>query len=416
MRILFVTQWFDPEPGFKGLLFAKALVKAGHNVEVLTGFPNYPGGKLYDGYRIRFMQKEVIDGIPVIRVPLYPSHDRSAVRRVANYASFALSAAVMGPACVKQADVAYVYHPPGTVALPAMSLRLLRGIPFVYDVQDLWPDTLSATGMIKNKAALSLVERWSRLAYRMASRVVVLSPGFRDALIGRGVPAAKIDVIYNWCDESHLLVSPRDETLARQLGMSGRFNIVFAGNMGRAQGLDAVLEAATRVQASHPLIQFVLVGGGIDVDRLKHRAAELGLRNVAFLPHRPVSEIGRILSLADVLLVHLRDDPLFHITIPSKTQAYMAYGKPILMAVRGNAAALVQEAKAGLVCEPENPENIAEAACQLSEMPESTLQRMGANAMDFYRRELSLQAGIRRFEAVFKAASEDGKMEVDQRE
>jgi len=408
MRILFITQWFDPEPTFKGLLFARELVRAGHDVQVLTGFPNYPGGRLYDGYRVQFVQKEELDGVTVIRVPLYPSHDRSAIRRVANYVSFALSAAVMGLACLRPADVAYVYHPPGTVGLPAVSLRLLRGIPFVYDIQDLWPDSLRATGMMKNRTVLSLVDRWCRFTYRMASRIVVLSPGFRDALVDRGVPESKIDVIHNWCHEGQLEAVPRDETLAQALGLSGKFNIVFAGTMGLAQGLDAVLEAARRVQESHSVIQFVLVGGGVDVDRLKQRAAETGTRNVRFLPRRPVSEIGQILGLADVLLVHLRDDPLFRITIPSKTQAYLATGKPILMGVRGDAAALVQEAEAGLVCEPGNPDSIAEAACRLAEMPPAVLQRMGKNAAEFYQRHLSIQVGVRRFEAVFEAARHKG--------
>jgi glycosyltransferase involved in cell wall biosynthesis len=197
MRILMLTQWFDPEPTFKGLTFAKALRERGHEVEILTGFPNYPGGKVYPGYRIRPFQREVMEGIPVIRVPLYPSHDNSAIRRVANYATFALSAAAIGTAAVKPADVMYVYHPPATVAFPAMLIGSIRRIPFVYDIQDLWPDTLGATGMVNNKSLLKMVGRWCRWTYRAAARIVVLSPGFKELLVARGVPREKIEVIYN---------------------------------------------------------------------------------------------------------------------------------------------------------------------------------------------------------------------------
>ena len=151
MRILFIIQWFQPEPTLKGLPFAQELVKLGHEVEVLTGFPNYPSGKLYPGYRIRFLQKEIIEGIPIIRVPLYPSHDTSGFRRILNYMSYAFSAALIGPWVVKKFDIAYVYHPPATVGLPAIALRFLRGLRFVYDIQDFWPDCLQATGMFKNK-------------------------------------------------------------------------------------------------------------------------------------------------------------------------------------------------------------------------------------------------------------------------
>jgi hypothetical protein len=195
MRILMVSQWFDPEPAFKGLPFAKALKSRGHDVRVLTGFPNYPEGRLYPGYRVKPLQREAMEGIPVLRVPLYPSHDASALRRTANYLSFALSAAAIGGFASGPADVMYVYHPPATVALPAMVIGRAHRIPFVYDIQDLWPDTLAATGMMGNALLLKAVDRWCRWTYRAASRIVVLSPGFKAKLVERGVPREKIEEI-----------------------------------------------------------------------------------------------------------------------------------------------------------------------------------------------------------------------------
>jgi glycosyltransferase involved in cell wall biosynthesis len=398
-----LTQWFDPEPTFKGLLLAKELAKRGHAVEVLTGFPNYPGGKIYAGYKIKLFQREMMDGIPIFRVPLYPSHDNNSINRIANYTSFALSASIIGIFGVKRPDVIYVYHPPATIGLPALFLHLLRCTPFVYDIQDLWPDTLEATGMLANRTVLWLVDRWCRFIYSQAGKIVVLSPGFREMLSRRDVPEHKIEVIYNWCDENHLQVRVRNEDLARELGMGERFNVVFAGTMGKAQALDAVLEAACLLRDRLPNVQFVFVGGGIDVDRLKGKAIEQGLSNVLFLSRRSPSEIGNILNLADVLLVHLRDDPLFRITIPGKTQAYMAIGRPILMGVRGDAAALVEKAGAGLTCAPEDPQNIADAVERFYNMSREKLDLMGHNGKIFYEHELSLSIGARRFEEIFQS-------------
>ena len=153
-RVLMLTQWFDPEPTFKGLVFARELVKQGFDVEVLTGFPNYPGGRVYSGYRVRWLQREVIDGVHITRVPLYPSHNQSVFKRGLNYASFALSALIYGVFIAKRANVIYAYHPPLTVGVTACILRLTRGIPVVYDIQDMWPDSLRATGMVNNVWAL----------------------------------------------------------------------------------------------------------------------------------------------------------------------------------------------------------------------------------------------------------------------
>ena len=404
MRILMLTQWFEPEPVFKGLLFAKELSKLGHDVQVLTGFPNYPGGKLYNEYTIKLFQRELIDGIPIFRVPLYPSHDNNGIKRILNYTSFAVSASLMG-FFLRSPDVIYVYHPPATIGLPALFLHLLRSVPFVYDIQDLWPDTLESTGMVNNRITIWMVKKWCQFIYSQAAKIVVLSPGFRKTLIKRGVPEYKIEVIYNWCDENHLESGVRNKNLARDLGMAGRFNVVFAGTMGKAQTLDAVLEAACLLRDKLPEIQFVFVGGGIDVGRLKKKAIEQGLRNVRFLPRRPPSEIGDILNLGDVLLVHLRDDPLFRITIPSKTQAYMAAGRPILMGVRGDAAALIEKAGAGLTCTPEDPQDIANVVERFYNMPHEDLDLMGYNGKKFYKQELSLRIGVRRFEEIFRSVT-----------
>lgn len=406
MRILFLTQWFEPEPSFKGLLFAKELMRRGHQVSVLTGFPNYPGGKLYPGYRVRLWQRETIEGVNILRVPLYPSHDCSALGRVANYLSFALSASTLGPLLVRNVDVAYVYHPPATLGLPAMAFRWLRGVPCVYDIQDMWPDTLMATGMVSGGFIPSLVAWWCRQVYRAMDRLVVLSPGFKRLLTERGVPPEKIKVIYNWWDEPEPILAPAVLPADEKAMLVGRFNVIFAGNMGLAQGLDTLLEAARQLAFSHPSVQFVLIGGGLDSDRLKAAVVADGLTNVIFLPRRPPSAIGAVLAAADVLLVHLRDDPLFAVTIPSKTQAYLATGRPILMAVRGDAAELVRKAGAGLTCEPGDATQLAATVSKFVKLPKERREAMGRAGRDYYAIHLSLRRGADYFCEVFAEAAD----------
>ncbi len=396
-----LTQWFDPEPFYKGIPFAKELVRLGHQVEILTGFPNYPGGKVYDGYRIKFCQREIISGIPIIRVAIYPSHDKSVIKRVLNYLSFAVSATIIGIFQVKSPDVLYVYHPPATIGLPAMVISRLRRVSFVYDIQDLWPDTLSSTGMIDNRKALFLIDKFCKYIYSNARKIAVLSPGFKTALIERGVPKSKIEIVYNWCDDTQIGKESIGTDLREKFGISSKFNILFAGTMGRAQALDAVLNAAELVENQLMKIQFVFVGGGVDVGRLKQKAEGLNLKNVLFIPPQPVSKIGNFLNSADVLLVHLKKDPLFKITIPSKTQAYMATGKPILMGVEGAAAELIEKAGCGLTCIPENPRSIALAVEKMFNMSKTDLNIMGNAGKKFYNNELSLRVGAKKFEKLF---------------
>lgn len=401
MKILLLSQFFDPEPTFKGLYFAKALMKQGHEVIVLTGFPNYPGGKIYPGYNIKPFKCEKKEGIKIIRVALYPSHDNSSLKRAANYLSFMASSIFFGLFLTGRPDVIYCYHPPATSGIAAAILSKIKSVPFVYDIQDLWPDSVATTGMINNNIFLKIIKIGCETIYKSASHITVLSPGFRDELKKRGVPFKKISVIYNWCDEVSLIgkKSLNNELVAKQ--MEGKFNITFAGNMGIAQSLDTVLEAAEYLQKDFPKIQFNFIGGGIDKSRLQKIARDMSLRNVVFFPRLEPVEIGPILEYSDVLLVHLKRNPLFKITIPSKIQAYLWVGKPILAALEGDAANLVMEAEAGIVCNPENPKVLAKSAVRFYEMTEDERLEMGKNGKRFYFKELRMIKAIQKFEEVF---------------
>ncbi|MBX7136622.1 MAG: glycosyltransferase family 4 protein [Oligoflexia bacterium] len=403
MRILILSQFFDPELTLKGQAFAEALHSHGHQVEVLTAFPNYPGGRIFPGYRQALWRREMRNGIKITRVPLYPSHDRSALRRILSYLSFALSASFLGPLLTGPVDLIYVYHPPGTISFPALCLKLFKRARLVLDIQDLWPDSLAATGMVNSGLLTRIVGRWLSFFYRHTEALSVLSPGFKLKLAGRGVPPEKIHVIYNWCDERTFLNPPVHPLDKRALGVPEEsFSVLFAGGLGLAQGLDTAVDAALKLRSTAPEIQLLFLGAGVDRDRLLHRVQTEGLSNVKFLPHVEVSEVPRYIAAADALLVHLKDNPLFHITVPSKTQAYMAAGKPILMGVRGDAEHLVLRSGAGLTFEPENAEALAQAILELASRTALERRQMGQRAQHFYREELSFQIGTGKFLELFE--------------
>ncbi len=397
MHILLLTQWFQPEPMLKGLPFAKGLTARGHTVEVLTGFPNYPGGKLYSGYRVRPWQRETMDGVGVNRVPLYPSHNQSGLRRIVNYLSFALSSFLLGPWFVQKPNVVYVYNLI-TLIPTAILFRFLFGSKILLDVQDLWPESVTSSGLLRSNRANRLLMAICVWAYRQADWIVVLSPGFKQALVHRGVSQDRIEVIYNWCDEYAQRPMPRDEILAEQVGMAGSFNVLFAGTMGIMQDLDTVLEAAKLCRTASPTVQFVFIGGGVDRQRLEAQAIEMELGNVRFLPRQQPEDMGQFYALADALLVHLKDDPLFRITIPSKTQTYLHMGKPIIMAMSGDASDLVKQAGAGLISSSGDPDALVNAVQRLVALSMEDREQMGRSGAQFYQKHLSMQVGIGAFE------------------
>lgn len=400
VRVLLMTQWFDPEPTFKGIVFARELARQGFEVDVITGFPNYPGGVIYPGYKIKLLQKEQIEGVNVTRVPLYPSHDKSKIGRILNYVSFACSLMIYG-LFSKKADVIYAYHPPLTVGIAASIVGFFRRVPVVNDIQDMWPDTLSSTGMISNKRVITLVGKVCEWVYKRSTKIVVLSPGFRTLLVERGVPPEKIEVIYNWCAED--AIAQASDEKGSVFKPDSKFRILFAGNMGLAQALDVVLDAAVLLSTTAPQIEFVFLGGGLEVNNLKQLAQQLDLQNVVFLPPVSMAEVGAYLNAADALLVHLKKDELFKITIPSKTQAYMAAGRPILMAVDGDAADLVSNSHSGVVAKSGDAQSIADAAIKLLKATDDERQTMAENGKAFYKANLSLSRGVERFGLIFKS-------------
>jgi len=401
VRILLYTQWCSPEPAFKSVPFARALLNRGHDVRILTGYPNYPGGRIYSGYAIRPWFKEIIDEIPILRTPLYPSHDNSNIRRTLNYVSFGFSS-TLPLLCGWKPDVIYVYNLVTLGALGRIN-RWLKSIPFVLDVQDLWPDSVFQSGM-GNKLIAAPLRALCNFAYRGADRVVVQSPGFREELVRRGLDFDKIEVVYNWADEAGLsdpnqLTDVPEDELNR---LKGRFNIVYAGNLGAAQALENVVQAAAITAETNPRIQWVFVGRGVRRDALEELARRVAPQNTLFLPPRPLGAMVSLSARSEALLVHLRDARLFSLTIPSKLQGALAMGRPILAAVSGDAAQLVKISGAGVACPPGQPARLAEAAANIAAISVKELNAMGEAGRKFYRSQLSLEQGVSRFETIFE--------------
>jgi colanic acid biosynthesis glycosyl transferase WcaI len=397
-RIIYVSQLFDPEPTFKGLRYAQELASQGFHIEVVTGFPNYPGGKLYEGYNVRAIAREQIGKLHVTRLAIYPYHGKSAFKRALAYLSFSISAAIYLLYYAQKNDIIYVFYPALTAGYSALLAKVFRGSKVVIDVQDIWPDSLEATGMIKSRLLHRILGLVCRLQYRFADHLVVLSRGFRDLLVSRGADPEKVSVIYNWAEEASAPASRAP--LAYH--PADRFRALFAGNMGAAQGLSTLIEAAAIVENERPDVAFYFMGSGIEVGALRAQA-EACARNVSFVPRVPLEQVHSYLTEADCLMVHLRPDPLFAITIPSKTQAYLYAGRPVLMAVEGEAADLIEGAGAGLAARPGDARDIADKIIRLRDAGPQARMAMGERGRVFYDQNLSFARGVAATASLFQA-------------
>lgn len=327
----------------------------------------------------------------MIRLLRHPSHGHSSIGRIANYFSFAFSAAIHDLFRAKAFEASYAY-PPMPAALAAMLVDVVRRRPFVMDVQDLWPDSVVASGMASPGRMLSILNAMFNFAYVRAARIVTLSRGIGARLIERGVPAGKVEVIYNWANER--AAAPSGTFDLTRFGFAGHFTIVYGGNLGRVQGLDTLIHAARRAALAAPELKLLLIGDGMEAPALRALVAELGATNVAIEPGVPRSEIGDVFGAADVLATHLIDDPLFEITIPQKTQFYLAMGKPVLCGVKGEAASFLLESGAGVAVEPGDVAGIAAAMVRLARTPRDELAAMGARGHGAYQRYFAFAAEV----------------------
>ena len=330
----------------------------------------------------------------VLRYPFVPGHEASTVKRVLMYTTFAGSSLLSVAPVLRHADATVVYGSPVTAANAALAARIRYGVPFVLIVQDVWPDSVFASGFMtegaRSRVAHRLLNTYTQRVYQEASAVVVISEGMRDLLLSRGVPAEKLHVIYNWGDE------PRYPTpvIPAERGQGEPLQIMYAGNMGPPQGLDVALRALAMLPKDR--FQFTFVGEGMDEENLKRLAAQLGLTNAIFLGRRRPEEMPATLATAHVHFVSLRDHPLFEVTMPSKVQALLLAGLPIVAGLTGEPGATVKRSGAGWVCPPGDASALAQTLQHIESVPMSELRSRGAAGRRYYFREMAREVGFDR--------------------
>jgi len=395
LRIVMISQWYDPEGGAAAGpgTIARALRDRGHEVHVVTGFPNYPSGRVFPGYRVRPYVRETREGITVHRSAIYPSHDTGALKRAATYLSFAISGSINVLTRVPRPDVTFVYSSPATTAIPGMVLRALKGVPFLVQIQDMWPQSVTSSGFVADGRVgrvERVLQRYCDAVYSRASTIAVTSPGMRGMVEARGVRPQKIVLVPNWADESSFAPATVTEALVAEFGPFRPFTAMYAGNFGELQALDTVIDAANELRSDRR-IGFVLVGAGVTESRLRARVRELGLDNVRFVPAQPFSRMAEVLALGDVQLISLKDVPLLRRTLPSKVQATLAAGRPIIGCVGGDAAAVIEQAGAGLTCAPQDPAALADAVRRMADEAPATREAFGLMARRHYHEHFSEQ-------------------------
>jgi len=376
LRVTFLTHYFPPEVGPAQTRLhelAKRLIAAGETVTVVTGFPNYPAGEIFPGYRGKRLMEDSYDGIRVLRTWVFATRSRGFIGRLLNYFSFPvfslLAVRKLGPT-----DIIYVQSPPLFTGLAALWFSRLKRAPYIFNVSDIWPQSAVELGVLRNRVAIRLAEWLERHIYRRASRITVPTPGILERLVARGVPREKIFLLTNGVDTAAYNVTSPDRELAQRLGLDGHKVFMYAGLHGLAQGLDVILEAAKLTR--NPDVLYVLVGDGADKAALVAKAQAEGISNVRFLPIQPTSTLPALLNLVYATVIPLRRLDLFKAALPSKLFDSMAAGRPIVAPLWGEAAALVEAAACGLVVEPEDARGVQEAVEKLAADP-ALAQKLG---------------------------------------
>ena len=392
MHILFLTDNFPPEgnaPASRTFEHAREWIKLGHAVTVITCAPNFPEGKLFEGYRNKWYQREIMDGIDVVRVKTYITANEGFARRILDYISFGVMGGIAG-LFQKRPDVIVSTSPQFFCACGAWVLSVVRCKPWVFELRDIWPASIPAVGAMKKGMLIHLLEKLELFLYRRADRIVSVTNSFRTELIARGINGDKIDVVLNGVDLSaYAPVSAKDEGLAAEYNLNGKFVVGYLGTHGLAQALDRVLESAALLQGNGN-IRFLFAGGGAERKKLEHMALERHLSNVVMMPRQPKAMMPAVWSLCDVALISLRDTPLFTKVIPSKIFEAMGMGLPIVISCPGGeATGIIESTGSGVVVPPENTEALADCVLALYNDRErlSHLAQASAGAAKIYDRK-----------------------------
>lgn len=400
MKVLIVSQYYPPEAVPFPSDLAHGLAARGHRVKVLTGFPNYPTGRLFPGYRQRWRSVESDGAVDLHRVPLFADHSQNAIKRMLNYFSFALSAAT-ARRLSRGADVIYVYATQMTAGFGPWLWRVTGGRPYVLHVQDLWPDSITGSSLVpggtRQRVISAVLEPWLRSAYRRAGSVIGIAPTMVRTLTERGVPEARVHLVYNWADAGAAVASSLPP-------LNGpRAEVVYAGNVGDMQDLD------TAVRAAHASVDvgvtLTIVGAGVARSGLQRLVAELGATNVRFEDPVQRERMPEVYARTDFALVSLKDMPVFRGTIPSKFQAVLAAGVPVISTVQGDVRSLVEENGVGLTADAESVASLTQALRRAAKLTLEQRSEMARNGRAMYDAHFSRESGISSIEKLLTAAA-----------
>ena len=394
MKILYVSQYFPPEmgaPAARAAELSRHWAAAGHEVTVLTGFPNHPTGIVPPEYRDKFrylIAREQTNGVNIVRTWLLPFPNRKAYKRMLNYGSFCASAASTG-LFLERPDVVIATSPQLLVGLSGWWLARCKRAPFVFEVRDLWPESLAAVGMGNQNSLLHrALAKLAGFLYRHSDRVVVVTPAFEDYLVEHWrVPRQRISVIENGV-ETHLFAPQPATALRSELGAEGKFAVSYIGTIGMAHGLETIIAAATKLRDTNPEIIFLMLGEGADKDRIVALARERDLNNLRFVDQQPREKIPAYINASDACLVLLKKTDLFKTVIPTKMLEFMSCARPVILGVDGQARMILEEARGGLVIEPENSDALVHAIRLLAANPDQA-RELGHNGREYIVRKFS---------------------------
>src|SRR5882724_8928410 len=392
-------------PAARAAELARHWVDEGHEVTVLTGFPNHPTGVVPPEYRSQFWRlvtRRMWNGVHLIRTWLLPFPNRKPYERMLNYGSFFASSAITGLFTSKP-DVLIATSPQLLVALSGWWLAFVKRVPFVFEVRDLWPESLAAVGVGDgNSLLIRILGKIAGFLYRRASAIVVVTEAFKTFLVANwGVPVEKVFVVENGVETEMFAPQPDRESKKKELGTEGKFLVCYTGTMGLAHGLETLIEAASALQTRNPRVQFLLIGEGADRERIVSLAEQRGLTNLKFLGQQPRENSPAFISASDACLVMLKKAELFKTVIPTKMLEFMSCARPIILAVDGQAREIMDAAQAGIFVEPENVRELVEAIEKLASDPASCAT-LGQNGREYIVRKFSREQTSRDYIEVLR--------------
>lgn len=405
MKIVYISQFYYPEPHSIHKELAETLSSYGHEVTVVTSYPNYPLGKIYDGWKQKLSgQWECINGVSILRCPVWPDHSKSVLFRGLHFISFTLSAILLTFYRVPRSDVFLVHHPPPSLAILAWLFNNRGHCPYVFRMADLWPEFIAGAGVSKSKILFKIVELFMRFIYQTSSHIIVPSPGFKRRLISKGVPSNKISFVSNYADESIYYPQDKDKELQHELGIKETDVIIlYAGNIGQPQRVDVLVDSMKLIK-HRPEIKLFIIGDGQYKKHLQQMCWNERIESVVFFNQMLPEEVNRFYSIADALFIQLEDQLIWNDTIPSKIYAYMLASRPIIAAIKGDGADVVSASQGSCICEPCSARAIADCMLSIADMSIENRMLMGKNNYNYVMNNFSKNLMIKSIENVLSAA------------